>query len=243
MAANQPRRRPLAGQRSRSRLEPGGAPAATTPVTPPVPVGPAEQAPTADARPRRTAVLDRARTAAARPADAAADRGTTDRAPAARRTSDLLVLVAGVVVLALVLTAGALMVKRSRRGPHRAGADRGGGGRREPHRRPPRYDYRHLDRDFARAERGLTGGFAKDYATTTETAVRPTAEEVQAVVKAEVASSSVVRAAQNTVVVLLFVNQTTTSTRVDGPQVDLNRVRMTLTRVGEDWKISAVTAL
>ena len=52
-----------------------------------------------------------------------------------------------------------------------------------------------------------------------------------------------VRAAQNTVVVLLFVNQTTTSTRVDGPQVDLNRVRMTLTRVGEDWKISAVTAL
>jgi len=43
--------------------------------------------------------------------------------------------------------------------------------------------------------------------------------------------------------VLLFVNQTTTSTRVQGPQVDLNRVRMTLTRVGDDWKVSAVTAL
>jgi Mce-associated membrane protein len=73
--------------------------------------------------------------------------------------------------------------------------------------------------------------------------VRPTAEEVKAVVKAEVVASSVVRASQDRVVVLLFVNQTTTSTRVEGPQVDLNRVRMTLTRVGGDWKVSAVTAL
>ena len=31
------------------------------------------------------------------------------------------------------------------------------------------YDYRHLDRDFARARSGLTGRFADDYATTTQT--------------------------------------------------------------------------
>ncbi len=105
------------------------------------------------------------------------------------------------------------------------------------------YDYRHLDRDFAAARKLLTGGFADDYASTTEKVVRPTAEQVKAVVTAEVVSSSVVRAEQNRAVVLLFVDQTTTSTRVEGPQVDLNRVRMQLVRSGGRWLVSGVDAL
>lgn len=43
--------------------------------------------------------------------------------------------------------------------------------------------------------------------------------------------------------VLLFVNQVTKSTQVSGPRVDLNRVRMTLDRTSEGWKVSAVDAL
>ena len=240
MAANQPRRRPLAGQRSRSRLEPAGQAAAA--ATPSVPVDRTDPAPTTVARPRRTAVLERAGTAAP-PADGATGHATGERAREGRRTPDLLLLAAGVVALALVLTAAALTVKAR-------GEDRTERARTEAVAAAESravdllsYDYRHLDRDFGRAERGLTGQFAQDYAHTTDAVVRPTAEEVHAVVKAEVVSSSVVRAAQNKVVVLLFVNQTTTSTRVQGPQVDLNRVRMTLTRVGDDWKISALTAL
>ncbi len=62
-------------------------------------------------------------------------------------------------------------------------------------------------------------------------------------VTAEVAASSVVRAAENQVVVLLFVDQTTTSTRLEGPKVDLNRVRLTMTRVDGDWLVSEVVAL
>ena len=73
--------------------------------------------------------------------------------------------------------------------------------------------------------------------------VRPTATEVRAVVKADVAASSVVRADQNRVVVLLFVNQTTTSTRLDAPKVDLNRVRLTMDRVDGRWLVSKVVAL
>jgi Mce-associated membrane protein len=73
--------------------------------------------------------------------------------------------------------------------------------------------------------------------------VRPTATEVRAVVKADVAASSVVRADQNRVVVLLFVNQTTTSTRLDAPKVDLNRVRLTMDRVHGRWLVSKVVAL
>jgi len=44
-------------------------------------------------------------------------------------------------------------------------------------------------------------------------------------------------------VLLLFVDQTTTSTRIEGPEVDLNRVRMTLSRGGGQWLVSGVLAL
>ena len=39
------------------------------------------------------------------------------------------------------------------------------------------------------------------------------------------------------------VNQTTTSTRLDGPKVDLNRVRLQMDRVDGKWLVSDVQAL
>jgi Mce-associated membrane protein len=105
------------------------------------------------------------------------------------------------------------------------------------------YDYRHLDADFAAARRTLTGAFASDYKVTTSKMVRPGAEQYHVVVKAEIAAESVVSATADQVVVLLFVNQTTTSTRLDGPRVDLNRVRMTMAKVDGRWLVSKVVAL
>jgi Mce-associated membrane protein len=113
------------------------------------------------------------------------------------------------------------------------------------------YDYRHLDRDFARARACLTGAFRDQYLKTTKTVVGPTATKYHGVVKATVAAptgggapaASVVSAAPDRVVVLLFVNQVTRSTQVSGSRLDLNRVRMTLTRTPEGWKVSAVDAL
>ncbi|MEY9990911.1 Mce-associated membrane protein [Streptomyces sp. V4I8] len=113
------------------------------------------------------------------------------------------------------------------------------------------YDYRHLDRDFARARAHLTGDFRDEYAKTTKTVVAPTAEKYHGVVKATVAApasggspaASVVSASPEKAVVLLFVNQVTESTQVSGSRVDLNRVRMTMTRTDEGWKVSGVDAL
>jgi len=113
------------------------------------------------------------------------------------------------------------------------------------------YDYRHLDRDFARARTYLTGAFRDQYLKTTRTVVGPTATKYRGVVKATVAAppdggtpaASVVSAAPDRVVVLLFVNQVTQSTQVSGSRLDLNRVRMTLTRTSAGWKVSAVDAL
>ncbi|MFD7443382.1 hypothetical protein [Streptomyces sp. NPDC059909] len=113
------------------------------------------------------------------------------------------------------------------------------------------YDYRHLDRDFAAARGHLAGAFRDEYGRTTAKVVAPTAKKYQGVVEATVATppgggapaASVVSASPDRAVVLLFVNQVTRSTQVSGPRVDLSRVRMTLTRTSEGWKVSAVDAL
>ncbi|MCZ7457154.1 hypothetical protein [Streptomyces sp. WMMC940] len=113
------------------------------------------------------------------------------------------------------------------------------------------YDHRHLDRDFAAARGHLTGPFLEEYRRTTTKVVAPTAKKYQGVVTASVVTppgggspaASVVSASPDRAVVLLFVNQVTRSTRVDGPRVDLNRVRMELTRTSGGWKVSAVDAL
>lgn len=168
-----------------------------------------------------------------------------DRAPASppRRRPDPRLLVAALVVVVLAVTAGLLAV-RARAEERLERARTAALAAAESHAVVLlSYDHRTLDRDFARARTVLTGPFAEDYATTTEEVVRPSAEQVKAVVTAEVAASSVVRASADRVVVLLFVDQTTTSTRLDGPKIDLNRVRMTLQRVGQEWRVSAVDAL
>ncbi len=105
------------------------------------------------------------------------------------------------------------------------------------------YDHRHLDRDFGRASDLLTGEFAKEYAVTTKDSVRALAAKTRAVVRAEVRAASVVSATPDRVVVLLFVNQTTTSNQTNEPRTDLNRVRMTLERVDDRWLVSDVDAL
>ncbi|GAA2470449.1 hypothetical protein [Streptomyces longisporus] len=105
------------------------------------------------------------------------------------------------------------------------------------------YDYRHLDRDFARARTLLTGHFKEQYGKTTTTVVGPTALKYHGVVKATVPAASVASASPDKVTVLLFVNQVTQSTQVSGSRLDLNRVRMTMSRTAEGWKVSAVDAL
>ncbi|GAB3399738.1 hypothetical protein [Flindersiella endophytica] len=105
------------------------------------------------------------------------------------------------------------------------------------------YDYRHLDKDFAKAKRHLAPGFADQYAKTTTTVVRPSALKIKAVVSAQVIKGSVVSATPDRVVTLLFVNQTTSSTLRSGKRTDLNRVRMTMERTDDRWLVASVQAL
>lgn len=171
------------------------------------------------------------------------------RASAARRNSLLSAVLAVLVVVGVV--AGTLLASAYRHGDSTQRArTQALSAARTAAPAILSYDYRHLDRDFAAALSHLTGPFRDEYRRTTSTVVAPTAKEYHGVVKATVAqpaggeqAASVVSASPGKVVVLLFMNQVTTSTRLDTPRLDLNRVRMTLTHTADGWKISAVDAL
>ena len=104
------------------------------------------------------------------------------------------------------------------------------------------YDHRRIDADIAAASRLSTGQFRTDYADTSRT-LAPVAKQYKAVVKATVKASSVVRAEPARVVTLLFVDQATQSTRVQGTKVDLARVRVTVVKGGDGWRVAKVEAL
>jgi Mce-associated membrane protein len=106
------------------------------------------------------------------------------------------------------------------------------------------YDYRHLDSDFAAAKARTAQPFTAEYQQTTTKAVRPVATKNAAVVKASVSAAGVVRATTDRVVVLAFVDQTTSSNRLQRPQVDQNRVELTMVRgTGGDWLVAGVRAM
>jgi Mce-associated membrane protein len=106
------------------------------------------------------------------------------------------------------------------------------------------YDYRHLDADFAAAQALTAQPFTGEYQRTTTKAVRPVAVKNAAVVKASLSAAGVVRATPDRAVVLAFVNQTTTSSRLQRPQVDQNRVELTMVRSGSGrWLVAGVRAM
>ncbi|MFC8919172.1 hypothetical protein ACFT5C_25755 [Streptomyces sp. NPDC057116] len=180
---------------------------------------------------------------------AAGAAGRPERAPG-RRRGVLCAALALLAVLGLVAAAVLALQYRDGRAAERARAEAAAAARRAA---PVvlSYDHRRLDRDFAAARAHLTGAFREEYRRTTTSVVGPTARKYRGVVRASVVAPpgggdpavSVVSASPDRAVVLLFVNQVTTSTQVPGLRVDLNRVRMTLARTGAGWKVSAVDAL
>ena len=126
--------------------------------------------------------------------------------------------------------------RRRERGPFR-----GDDGRPEPRRGDPVLRPPHPGQGLRQGREGDHRAFREDYAHDHQTVVRPSAEKYKAVVQAEVVAASVVRPREPGRV-LLFVNQTTTSTRLDGPKVDLNRVRMTLEKVDGGGSSATSTA-
>lgn len=90
------------------------------------------------------------------------------------------------------------------------------------------YDHTSLDATLA-AVRAVTDGNAeREYVSTFDSAVRPVATQYKATVQAEAVEVGVFSRSARESTFLVFLNQTTTSTRVSEPQVDQSRVLITL---------------
>ena len=105
------------------------------------------------------------------------------------------------------------------------------------------YSYRSLGADEKAAERYMTRSYAGKYAQTFDKLVRPHAPKIRAKVVAEVKASGVSHADPRRVNVLVYVNQTTTSTANGGePQQALNRVMLSMRDQDGTWKVDNITS-
>jgi Mce-associated membrane protein len=105
------------------------------------------------------------------------------------------------------------------------------------------YDYKSLDADEKAAERYMAPAYAKKYAATFDKLVRPNAPKLRAHVVAKVKASGVSHADADRVDVLVYVNQTTTSTANSGtPQVALNRALFSMVRSHGGWLVTNITS-
>ncbi|WP_203590526.1 hypothetical protein [Streptomyces sp. SID13031] len=105
------------------------------------------------------------------------------------------------------------------------------------------YDYRTLDKSFAAARATMTPDFAGKFDATAKVAGE-LATKTKATVRAEVREVGVRDGNADRVTLIIFVNQTTTSTITEGrPRVDLNRTRFTMVRNRGQWLVQEIAGL
>ncbi len=104
------------------------------------------------------------------------------------------------------------------------------------------YDYKSLDDDFDAVRRLATDPFASQFDKASET-LTDVLEKYQGTAKGKVVRAAVSSADEDRVEVLLFVDQTVTSSMQQRPRVDRNRIAMTLVRTDDGWRVSEADLL
>lgn len=105
------------------------------------------------------------------------------------------------------------------------------------------YRYDRLQADADAAKEFMTDDYARSYQSTVDDLLAAPAAQVKAQVTAKVRESGVARAAPGEVDVLLFVNQTSSTTLEPEPQTALNRVVLTMVEQDGRWLVDEITAL
>jgi hypothetical protein len=104
------------------------------------------------------------------------------------------------------------------------------------------YSWKTLADDKA-AARALMTTAMQDRYDRTMAGVATSSRRDRSVASAEVVDTALVTATSTDARVLVFVNQKTASDDLDEPTLDLDRVLVTLHRVGGEWKVSELDAL
>lgn len=100
------------------------------------------------------------------------------------------------------------------------------------------YSPESLDKDFANAKSHLSGDFLSTYNQFTEEIVAPAAKQKSLKTIAHVIGAGVSELHPNSAVVLLFVDQSTTSKDRPDPSMAASSVRVSLTRINGNWLIT-----
>lgn len=105
------------------------------------------------------------------------------------------------------------------------------------------YNYKSLDADQQAAEKFMTPEYrTKEYVDTFKL-VQENAPKLKARVEADVRASAVTEADEDRADILVYVNQTTTSTANGGePQRALNRVRFAMVKRDGAWLVNGITS-
>lgn len=104
------------------------------------------------------------------------------------------------------------------------------------------YSWRSLPDDKAAARRLMTPTMRERY-DRTMAGVATSSRRDRTVVEAEVVDTALVTASATDARVLVFVNQRTSGRDLERPTLDLDRVLVTLQRLGDEWKVSELDAL
>lgn len=103
------------------------------------------------------------------------------------------------------------------------------------------FDYRTIDADIARAKSVTTGDYWTQNALTDT--LKPAVVSEQATTKTVVQSAGVADAQPNRVVVLVFLNQTTSGKNLTAPRVDSRVARVTAARTDGKWLLAGFEPL
>jgi Mce-associated membrane protein len=101
------------------------------------------------------------------------------------------------------------------------------------------YSPESLDKDFANAKSHLTGDFLSYYTNFTEQIVTPAAKQKSVKTSAAVVRAGVSELTPDSAVVLVFINQTTTSKENPDGAFAASAVKVGLKKINDAWLISA----
>ena len=164
-------------------------------------------------------------------------------APASRGLSFVLTVSLSVLIVLVLALAGVLGLKAWRGQQAEDARGQAVNAGRQAAETALSYDYRTLDKSFADARATMTPEFAGKFDETAKVAGE-LATKTKATVRAEVREVGVRDGDANRVTLVIFVNQTTTSTITQGkPRVDLNRTRFTMFRNGSRWLVQEIAGL
>lgn len=170
---------------------------------------------------------------------------TVGLAPAVRGggAARVLTVTLGVLIVLVLTLAGVLGVKAWRGKQAEDARGQAAAAGRRAAETALSYDYRKLDQSFADARATMTPEFAATFDETAKVAGE-LATKTKATVRADVREVGIRDGDADRVTLIIFVNQTTTSTITQGkPRVDLNRTRFTMVRSGDRWLVQEIAGL